>query len=288
MLLLRILSAIFQRLPLGIALWLGECIGVIAYLTFPSRRKTTYNNLRLAFGHTKTDKEFRRIAWQMGRNMGQNAVEFFRLPLLTPKNIDNYVEWDSLENVVEALKLNRGAFLLAAHFGNWELTAMALAVKGFTMNLVTKYLKNETLNRFWLATRARLNINPLYREGSLREIIKALKANGLMGFVLDQNTRRNEGIFVNFFGRPACTIPSLAVLTQRLNTPVLPCFTVRLPNGRHRVVIEKYILFREPPTSEDPIKYNTQLYTDIIERYVRRYPDHWIWMHKRWKTQPLP
>lgn len=287
MIFLHLLSAIFQRLPLGVALWLGECLGIIAYITFPSRRRTAFNNLRLALGNAKTDKELRHIAWQVGKNMGKNAVEFFRLPRLSAQNIDKYLEWDSLDNLVEALKLNRGAFMLAAHFGNWELTAVALSLKGFTVNLVTKYLKNELLNRFWLDTRSKLHINPLYREGSLRDIIKALKTNGLMGFVLDQNTRRNEGIFVNFFGRPACTIPSLAVLTQRLNTPVLPCFTVRKPNGRHRVIIEKYMLFQEPPAGQDAIAYNTQLYTDIIERYIRRHPDHWIWMHKRWKTQPL-
>jgi len=265
---------------------LGEWLGILAYFVVPSRRRTTFNNLKLSLGRDKPESELRRIAWEMAKNMGKNTVEFFRLPIITPKNIDNYVQCRGLEHLEEALKLNRGAFMLTAHFGNWELALATMVAKGYSMNLVTKYLKNELLNRFWLESRRKLGINAFYREGSLKEIIRALKSNGLMGFVLDQNTRRDEGVFVNFFGRPACTIPSLAVLSQRLETPVVPTFIIQKPNGRHCLTFEKHLMFRQPPDSQDPIVYNTQIYTDVIERYIRQYPEQWIWMHKRWKTQP--
>ncbi|MFH1228609.1 MAG: lysophospholipid acyltransferase family protein [Planctomycetota bacterium] len=286
MLFLRLLSAVLQRLPLSLSMLLGEWLGIFAYFAVPSRRRTALNNLRLSLGNEKSQAELNRIAWEMAKNIGKNTIEFFRLPMITPKNIDNYVEFKGLENLQEALKLNRGAFMLTAHFGNWELALAAMVVKGYSMSLVTKYLKNEMLNQFWLESRRKLGINVFYREGSLKEIIRALKANGLMGFVLDQNTKREEGVFVNFFGRPACTIPSLAVLSQRLETPVVPTFIIRKPNGRHCLTFGKHLMFSQTSGSQDPIVYNTQVYTDVIERYIRQYPEQWIWMHKRWKTQP--
>ena len=122
MILLRLISNIVKRMPLSLALWLGEYIGMLAYLAFPTRRKTAMTNLHLAFPE-KSDGELKAIARQMARNMGQNMTEFFRLPLITPQNLGRYVEWSGLEHLESALKHGRGAFILSAHFGNWELMA---------------------------------------------------------------------------------------------------------------------------------------------------------------------
>ncbi|MBI4713431.1 MAG: lysophospholipid acyltransferase family protein [Planctomycetes bacterium] len=275
-----------QRLPLRTALFLGDCLGLFAYYAFPRRRRHTHQHLRMALGNQKTPAELKQIAVRMAKNLGRNVAEFLRLPMLNEKNIDGYIEWSGLENLKEALALNRGALMLTAHFGNWDLAAVACVLKGFPVNLITKYLKNETINRFWLDYRKKMKVKALYRAGTLREIVQSLRDNQLMGFVLDQNTKREDGIFVNFFGRPACTIPSLAVLSQRLNAPVVPILMVRRPGGRHRIFIEKHLLFQKLPDQDEAIRHNTQIYTDIIERYIRQYPDHWIWMHRRWKTQP--
>lgn len=316
MLLLKFISLLARLLPLAYALKSGEVLGLLFYYLFPSRRRITLDNLRQAFNNStlgvyteplslngipsegqgklsecarRTTHDARRttpalIARSMARNMGQNAMEFLRLPSLTKNNMDAYIKWSGLEHLDNALKLNKGAFILTAHLGNWDLVASAYSLKGYQVNLITKHLKIEFLNRFWMASRAEKNIVQLYREGSIKEIINALKRNELMGFILDQHTKSSDGILVNFFGRPAWTTPGLAVLAQRLKAPVVPSFIIRQPDGAHKVFIEPAIPFVEKDTQEETIRYNTQVYTNCLERYIRQYPEQWIWMHRRWKT----
>lgn len=284
---LRLMSSVAQRLPIKSVLRLGELLGIFTYCTIPKRKRIALKNLRAAFGKERTEPELRHIVWSMGKNLGRNVMEFLRLPVMTLKDIEHYIEFVGLENLEAALTQGKGAFVLTAHFGNWDLFAAALAFKGYPTNLVTKYLKSEILNQLWLDYRSRVKVNPLYREGSLKEIVRHLKSNEIMGFVLDQSTKREEGVFVNFFGRPACTIPGLATLAQRLETPVVPGFIIRKKGAYHRIVLEPALPFQRCGTIEETIVHNTQVYTDVIERYIRAYPEHWIWIHRRWKTKPL-
>jgi KDO2-lipid IV(A) lauroyltransferase len=282
---LRILTITIQSLPLFLALKAGELLGIIGYYFVPKRKRTAFDNLKHAFPE-KSDKEIKHIIKSMAKNLGRNMMEFLRLPKMTDSDMNRYIEFEGLENLDKALSQNKGAFILTAHFGNWDLVAASMAFKGYQTNLVTKYLKSELLNSLWLDFRKRVNVNIFYREGSLKNIIKHLRENEIIGFVLDQNTKREEGVFVNFFGRPACTIPSLATLSQRLEAPVIPCFSIRKKGGYHKVILEPAIPFTKKDTMEESIVYNTQVYTNVIERYIRQYPDHWIWLHRRWKTQP--
>ena len=300
MIILKLLSLFARLMPLSWALKCGEVLGLLFYYLFPSRRRITLDNLRQAFNSTLgvyTERSERAprftlyaprspalIARSMARHMGRNAIEFLRLPSLTKDNMDNYIKWSGLEHLDNALKLNKGVFVLTAHLGNWDLVASGYSLKGYQVNLITKHLKIEFLNRFWMESRSQKNITQLYREGSIKEIINALKRNELMGFILDQHTHSADGVLVNFFGRPCWTTPGLAVLAQRLKAPVVPSFIIRQPNGTHKVFVEPAIPFVEKTTQEETIRYNTQAYTNCLERYIRQYPDQWIWMHRRWKT----
>jgi KDO2-lipid IV(A) lauroyltransferase len=306
MLILKIISLLARLLPLSTALKTGEVLGLLFYYLFPSRRRITLDNLRNSASflprplchsreggnpvwRDKLQQEssslaINRIARGMAKNMGQNAIEFLRLPSLTKDNMDNCIKWSGLEHLDNALKLQKGAFVLTAHLGNWDLVASGYSLKGYQVNLITKHLKIDFLNRFWMQSRAQKNITQLYREGSIKEIINALKRNELMGFILDQHTHSADGVLVDFFGRPCWTTPGLAVLAQRLKAPVVPSFIIRQPNGTHKVFIEPAIPFVEKESQEETIRYNTQVYTNVLERYIRQYPDQWIWMHRRWKT----
>ncbi|MBI5778696.1 MAG: lysophospholipid acyltransferase family protein [Planctomycetes bacterium] len=292
MLLLKLLSLFARLLPLSLALKSGEVLGLLFHYLFPSRRRITLDNLRQAFATLHAPRSTLHalryspalIARSMARHMGRNAIEFLRLPALTKDNMDTYIKWSGLEHLDNALKLNKGAFVLTAHIGNWDLVASGYSLKGYKVNLITKHLRIEFLNRFWLASRAEKNIVQLYREGSIKEIINALKRNEIMGFILDQHTHKSDGILVDFFGRPCWTTPGLAVLAQRYDAPVVPSFIIRQPDGTHKVFVEPAIPFVEKDTQEETIRYNTQAYTNVLERYIRQYPDQWIWMHRRWKT----
>lgn len=282
---LKLLVVLIQRLPLSFTLKIGELLGIIAYYLLPKRKRIALENLKASFPNKSKD-ELKDIIWNMGKNLGRNMMEFLRLPQMKLADINKYIEFVGLDNLDKALALSKGAFILTAHFGNWDLAAAAIAFKGYPTNLVTKYLKSELFNKLWLDFRLSVKINIFYREGSLRNIVSHLRQNEIIGFVLDQNTKREEGVFVNFFGRPACTIPSLATLSQRLETPVVPCFMIREKGGYHKIVFEPTIPFQKKETIEESIVYNTQTYTNVIEKYIRQHPDHWIWIHRRWKTQP--
>ena len=284
--LLRLVSRIAQRLPLRFAFKFGAILGALSYFFLPKRRRIIMTNLKFAYDDKKTKAECKDIMWRMYQNFGKGVIEFLRLPLLTSKNIDQYIKVEGMENLKNAVAQGRGVFVLSAHFGNGDMLAAFLILKGFSLNLITKYLKNYALNEFWMETRSKVGINLLYREGTLKQIMRHLRKNELMGFVLDQNVREDSGVFVDFFGKPAATLDSLAVISQRLKTPVLPSFVVRVKEGVHRVVFEKHLEFEEKGTLQESIVYNTQRYSDVLERYIRQYPDHWIWMHRRWKTRP--
>lgn len=272
-------------MPLSWVLKLGDILGLMFYYLFPSRRRITLENLRQAFSSKPyaLSSKLTQIARSMARNMGRNAVEFLRLPALTKNNLDSYIHWTGLEHLEQALKLNKGVFMLTAHIGNWDIFASAYALKGYKISLITKRLKIGVLNRFWMSMRSDKNITQLYREGSIREIIGTLRRNELMGFILDQHTHSADGVLVDFLGRPAWTTPGLAVLAQRLEAPVLPTFLIRQPDGTHRAFIEPPIPFVQKDNQAETVRHNTQTYTHALEKYIRQYPDQWIWMHRRWK-----
>ncbi|MEW6027139.1 MAG: lysophospholipid acyltransferase family protein [Planctomycetota bacterium] len=291
MALLKLIALSVSLLPLNWALKLGDLLGLMFYHLFPSRRRIALDNLRQAFTHrvyTERSECARRspalIARLMARNMGKSAVEFLRLPALTAQTMDGYIRWVGLEHLEDALRHNKGVFLLTAHIGNWDLFASAYSLKGYNIHLITKHLKIGFLNRFWMDTRSRMNITQHYREGSIKEIINTLRRNELMGFILDQHTHSKDGVLVDFFGRPAWTLPGLAVLAQRLKSPVLPTFLIRQPDGTHKAFIEPAIPFVEKETQKETIRYNTQTYTNVLEKYISQYPDQWIWMHRRWRV----
>jgi len=285
--LLRLLASLAQRLPLELVLYLGELIGIGTYYIVTDKKRIALKNLRAALGKEYNEHQLKHIFREMARNLGRSMMEFLRFPAMTPKDIEQHIKFTGLEHLEKARAQGKGVFILTAHFGNWELYARALVFKGYPLNIVTKHLINRVLNRFWLDYRRRAKVNALYWKGSLAEIVRRLRNNELMGFVLDQNTKRKEGVFVNFFGRPACTIPSLATLAQRLGTPVVPGFIIRENKAYHRIVFEPPLVFQKRGTLNETIVHNTQIYTGVIERYIRAYPDHWAWVHRRWKTKPL-
>lgn len=292
---MRLLSSLFRcflgiigRFSLSEALGLGEIFGSFAYYLFPNRTRIALENLKGAFGKERYPGEFKRIVKEMWRNLGRNLVEFFRLPKYTPQNIDSYVRFDTFDRVLALKKQGRGILVLTAHLGNWDLLALSCGLKGVTINLVTKRLRSKFWDKFWQTwrkgARAEL-VNPIYKKGAAKQILQKLREGELVAFVLDQHAKRKEGgIPVDFFGRKASTLSILAVLSRKHKIPVVPAFIVRTSRTHHRVFLEEPLYFEEKSTPEESIRYNTQRYSDIMEKYVRAYPAQWTWLHRRWKA----
>lgn len=223
----------------------------------------------------------------MYQHLGLLLLEGIRTDQIAPEQLLQEVETSAFEKALRILDQKRGLLILTAHIGNFEMLGMLAAFKGAPLTVVVKQLKPKWLNNYWVSTRGKFGVKMLPAKHSYRYCREALKQNGILGFILDQNMKRNRGIFVDFFGRPACTSPGLALLSAQTGAPVLPAFIVRLPDGRHHV----HALDPLPPppnTDKTTIRQATQEYTTIIENFIRQYPEQWIWLHRRWRTQPEP
>ncbi|MBI3987271.1 MAG: lysophospholipid acyltransferase family protein [Lentisphaerae bacterium] len=234
----------------------------------------------------RTECEAREIARGMYAHLGLTVMEFLRFPLVDRAFMEREIEFDGFEHYENAARQGKGVLILTAHIGNFELMCQVSVLKGVPLTIIAKPVKPAALNDYVERARMRAGVKCVPHHNSVRECCRVLKRREAIGFMLDQNMKRREGVFVDFFGRPACTSPGLAYLSVLAGAPVVPAFIVRLPDGRHRVLVLEAV---PPPPDKTPeaIREATQRYTAIIEGMIRRYPDQWIWLHRRWKTQPL-
>lgn len=227
----------------------------------------------------------RRLLLRMYRNLGRTAGEGMRLASGRGERLLEGARLTGTDRVDELLARGRGLLILCAHLGNWELLAARTARAGYPCAMVVKEVRNPRLNDWLLRSRTRYGNRVLPRQNSFRDCLRLLKGNGILGFMLDQNMIRTEGVFVEFFGRPACTSPGLAYLSAQAGAPVIPVSCLRIAGGHEIRIGEPF----EPPPDREPetIRAATQAYTRAIEEAIRRDPDQWTWIHRRWRTRPL-
>jgi Kdo2-lipid IVA lauroyltransferase/acyltransferase len=282
--LISLLGGAVRMLPRGAALSLGRGLGAAGYLLVGGRRRLALDNIRRAFP-AMGPREARAIARASFAGLGMNAVEFLLLPRLDAAGVARLMQIDGEEHLREALARGKGVLLLTGHFGNWDLLGVALAQRGFPLTVLSKVSRSGAVNRLWMGTRERAGVRILTGRNIMRSILGELRKGGVVGFVLDQNALRKDGVFVPFFGRPACTLSALAVLAARTGAPVVPLSTWR-EGGRHRAVIEPAL--PPPPPGEEGVVERTAAYTRWTEQVIRRRPAQWTWLHDRWRTRPVP
>ena len=249
------------------------------------QRLITIHNLRCAFPEKSAD-EIKTIAKGVYRTLGIVTADFFDIPSLTKDNIGDLVEVEGLENCQKALEKNRGLLMFGAHFGNWELSVVTISLQLKPMVVIYRPLDSSILEDlvFWVRSSAG-NI-PLPKDRAMRQMLRSLKKNEILGILIDQNVAWQEGVFVDFFGRPACTTNGLALLALHTDAPVIPGYIVRLENGKYRLVIKEEMQVVHTGNEDEDILINTQNFTRVIEDMVRQHPDQWLWIHQRWKTKP--
>ena len=206
------------------------------------------------------------------------------MPCLNTENIGQYVEITGREHLEAALQLGRGAVLATAHTGNWELLGAALAMHGFPLVAVVQRQTNPAMDGFINEYRTKAGMHVTYKQG-VREMVKLLGAGKIIGLLMDQDNHK-DGVFVEFFSRPASTPQGAAALGRLNNAPIVPAFITANPDGNHRAIIHPYLAVQKTADREEDIRSTTQQLTRIIENHVRQYPQEWFWLHNRWKTQP--
>ena len=281
---IRLILSCFRLVPIHLRTRIFISLFLAFYHLSPRRRLIAIHNLKMAFPE-KSMAETVLIAKGVYRNMAIVAAEFFDIPWLTEERIREEVEVEGLEHCLEALKKNRGLLMFGAHFGNWELEAIAFSLLVCPAMVIYRALDNTLLERLVLSVRSSTGNKPLPKQQAMRKMLRTLKNNGVVGLLIDQNWSWQEGVFVDFFGRPACTTDGLALLALHTEAPVIPAFMVRLEDGRYQLVFGEAVKIIDTGQREHDVLIYTQNFTRIIEEMIRKYPDQWFWVHQRWKTQ---
>lgn len=249
-------------------------------LSIPRLRRTAMRNLELAYPE-KSLAERRVIANEVFLSIARLIWVFSRFPKINPQNIHDWIRYEGLEHYLVAKKDGRGILFATAHFGNWELSAFAHALMTEPMNIMIRPLDNPGIDQL-VEDRRRLSGNHLIvKWDSARAVLRALHQNEAVGVLIDQNTSLQEGVFVDFFGTPACANTAFAKIAARTGAAVILGFAIWSDAER------KYILKFHPPLeiSGDPAEDTRRLHAKL-EQVIREHPGQWLWIHRRWKTRP--
>jgi KDO2-lipid IV(A) lauroyltransferase len=285
-LLVRVVVLAAQPLSPATVRAVGTAIGLSFYHVDRQHRRIALRNLRAAFPH-KSDAERRTIARAMFAHFGHVLVELLKFSSLSPARMLGLVEWEGEDRVELAYSQGRGVLFCTGHFGFWEQHALAHGLRFGPMAVLARALDNRLLNTLLEQRRCVTGNSVIYRQGAMRRAMKLLAAGQGVGMLIDQHMHSADAIYVDFFERPASTTSTLARLALRTGAPVVPLFALPLPGGRYRMIYEHPV---EPPREDTPeaVREFTQRCTDVLEMYVRRYPELWLWMHRRWRdTGPI-
>ena len=274
-------------MPRKMALRVGEHLGTLMYHILPRRREIGYKNLTIAFGNELSDEEKQRILKLNFKNLGKSIAEVLHFSQMSKEYVREKVTRVGQEHYLAAKQRAGKVIYLTAHVGNWEMGPFALSVFETPGTGVVRPLDNRYLDRHVTRLRTRYGNKLLARRDGFRDILAALKRNEDIGILMDQNTVRSQGVFVDFFGKTASTIPVIAVLALRYNVPVIPIFIVRTGFDTHTIHVLPEVTIQKTGDTRKDIESNTARFNKIIEDFIRQYPDQWFWVHNRWKTQPL-
>jgi KDO2-lipid IV(A) lauroyltransferase len=274
------------RLPRGLGRILVRVLTWSCYLGLPRLRRVGERNLELALPDL-APSERNRILRHVFRNLGWQLVEFCRMPRYTPENTKTWVRTEGLEHYLAAEARGKGVLILTGHLGAWELSSFYHSLMGHPMGMVIRRLDNRVLDEYVNSIRCLHGNRVLHKDDFARGLLTAMRAGQSVGILMDTNMTPPQGVFVRFFGIEACTASGLARVALRTGASVLPGFCL------WEEAEQKYVLHFGPELNITPSENHdadvlavTQQCNDVLESWIRRYPDQWLWIHRRWKTRP--
>lgn len=277
------IRGIVRLMPFSLVNTVGSAIGLVFYTVDRGHRRLAVANLRAAFPH-RTAAECRLIARRTFRHFGRLLTTLLKFSTMTPQQMRARVEFSGEQRVEDAHALGRGVLLFTGHFGYWEINALVHALRLPPLAVLARALDNPYLHALLERVRTRTGNSVIYRRGAVRRVLRVLGSNGGVAMLIDQHMQSADAVVVDFFNRPASTTSALAAIAVRTGAPVVPVFALPLPGGRFRMTYEHPVA---PPADDSPeaLRDFTQRCTDVLEMYVRRYPDLWLWMHRRWRDR---
>jgi KDO2-lipid IV(A) lauroyltransferase len=281
-----LLVQVLGLLPRPLARAKGIFLGWLVYRLHGRLRRVGMRNLELAFPE-KSAAERRRILRALFTGLGRQLAEFCLFPRYTRENVERVAVYQGLENYEAARQRGQGVILLTAHLGGWEVGSFVHSLNGHPLHVVVRALDNPHLNALVDRYRCLHGNTTFEKQDFARGLLGALKAGDTVGILMDQNMTPPQGVFVDFFGKPACTASGVARVALRTGAAVVPAFTLwDRALRKYRVQFDPALdLVRTGDEEADAVA-NTAAFTQVIERYARQYPEQWLWVHRRWKTRP--
>jgi len=283
---IKVLLVVIRVLPRKVSMQMAAGLGSMAFWLLKEERFKTISNLTIAYGEEKSAAEIAAMAKEVWVNLGKSGVEFaIKMGQEKPEEFFKDLEVRGNEYLQEAFRKGRGVLGLISHMGCWEGTAMSIPMLGFPAYAIGKRLGNEKLNALLFESRGKKGVPTLARGSSYKTILRILRENNLIGILIDQDTEV-RGVFVDFYGRPAYTPIGAAMLAMDSGAPVLPIFYLKKDDDTYEFIIEKEIALVMTGNRRQDMEENTRRFHAVIEKYIKKYPTQWVWMHNRWKTTP--
>jgi KDO2-lipid IV(A) lauroyltransferase len=275
---------LIRGLPRSGLLRLGRRLGDFIYFCVPIRKALALKHLQMAFPE-KTESEIKGIARGAYQNFGMNVAEHLCLPMLSKADIRKIVHLPNEDILIEALAREKGVIFVGGHFGNWEYSSCSLPANGYRCGVVVAQISNPYIDKKINEHRKATGGEMIAKGTAARSVMKILRDNGTVGMLMDQD-ENEDGIFVDFFGRPCSTAKGPASIAVKTEAAMIFFAAIRQEDGSIKVTFELIEIDYQKGLSEENIKDITQRATARLEHYTRLYPDHWFWMHRRWKTRP--
>jgi KDO2-lipid IV(A) lauroyltransferase len=274
------------RMPRGLARLLGGGLACSVYWSLGRLRRVGLRNLELALPELSAEEKDR-ILRGVYLHLGWQLVEFCRMMRYTAENTAGWIRTEGLDRYLAAQARGKGVLIVTGHLGAWELSSFYHSLMGYPMGMVIRRLDNRRLDEFVNSVRCLHGNSVLHKDDFGRGLLAAMRAGRTVGILMDTNMTPPQGSFVKFFGVDACTATGLAHIARKTGAAVLPGFMLWEPSERRYVLHFGDAI--EIPHTDNPsadILAGTQQCTQTIESWIRRYPDQWLWIHRRWKTRP--
>ncbi|HNR67175.1 MAG TPA: lysophospholipid acyltransferase family protein [bacterium] len=281
---LRVLIAFLRLIPRRALLAFARVFGHIVYTVVPIRKKVALDNLHRVFPQ-KSKKEIRRIARAAYIQFAQTAFEFSHLANMKATDFAQWVHFDNPELLDKLSAFGKGVICVSGHFGNWEYLGAAIRARGFPMVAVAKEQRNNRVDRLISDFRVQVGVETIQLGMALRGVVRSLRQNKFVALISDQDAHE-EGLFVDFLGQPSSTAAGPAIFALKTGAPLLFGVAVRGQHGHHTVHLQQIPTDDLDGYSDHALQVLTQRHASALAEYIQNYPDHWLWMHKRWKTAP--
>ncbi|MDE3202191.1 MAG: lysophospholipid acyltransferase family protein [Acidobacteriota bacterium] len=284
--LVRAIAWTLGLMPRSLARFVSDGLAGLVYVLFGRLRRVGRRNLEMAYP-SLSPEDRQRILKGVYRSLGRQLVEFCRMSRYTAANTKGFIRTEGLYNYLAARDRGKGVLVLTGHLGAWELSSFYHSLMGHSMGMVIRRLDNRHLDRYVNSIRCMHGNKVLHKDDFARGLLTAMHQGETVGILMDTNMTPPQGVFAKFFGKEACTGSGLARVALKTGATVLPGFMVWEAEER------KYVLHFGPPLAfeatgnlEADVVSVTRQCNDVLEAWIRRYPDQWLWIHRRWKTRP--